>query len=299
MEHRAADRGETNWTRAYTRVVTGVETACRHLARCYTRRPGGALVRDGGREIGEALRTARTRLTRKQFLFLYPLFLGMANLLAFLAVYSSLEGTLSFTAFAKADYSRWQYLQEHLPQLRGSWEALTAAGAAVVVICLLTAAVRAPYYRAIAGNRYPLAPDSLGEFVRLASFYALTYLIFYLPLFSVTAESTQGQILGSALLVVAVLLVFADYALVFERLGPIQAMRRSVQLLRHGWHIAIIIYLVVYLLWAAMFAAFGYVYDNATSVFPLFLLSQLIIEALALVVVDVVLIFTFDYLRRV
>ncbi|MBU2601866.1 MAG: hypothetical protein KKA32_06820 [Actinobacteria bacterium] len=225
--------------------------------------------------------------------------MGIANLLAFLAVYSSLEDTLSFTAFAKADYSRWQYVQEHLAQLRGSWEAMTAAAAAVVIICLLTAAVRAPYYRAIAGNRYPLAPDSLGEFVRLAGFIAITYLIFYLPLFSVTAESTQGQILGFALLVVAVLLVFADYALVFERLGPIRAMRRSVQLLRHGWHIAIIIYLAVYLLWAAMFAAFGYFYDNATSVFPLFLLSQLIIEALATVVVDVVLIFTFDYLRRV
>ncbi len=290
MRHLPEDPRGTRYTRARAR--------CRHLPRCYTRGQGGAPITDGGTEIGEALRTAWTRLSRKQFLFFYPLFLGMANLLAFLAVYSSLEDTLAFTAFAKADYSRWQYIQEHLVQLSGNWAAMSAAAAGVVIICLLTAAVRAPYYRAIAGNRYPLSPESPGEFLRLAAFIAITYFIFYLPLFSVTAESTEGQILASALLVVAVLLVFADYALVFERLGPLQAMRRSVQLLRRGWHIAIIIYLAIYLLWAGMFAAFGYFYDNATSVFPLFLLSQLIIEALATVLIDVVLIFTFDYLRR-
>ncbi|HZK49748.1 MAG TPA: hypothetical protein VFD74_09150 [Thermoleophilia bacterium] len=244
------------------------------------------------------MRSAWARLTHKQLLFVYPLILGVINVVAFFAVYASVGGRLSFSEFAQTDFTRWTFLQEHIGDLAGGLDHALIALLAGAAICLLSAAVRAPYFRAIAGSSYPRSPRSTGEFVRLAQFYAFTYAVFYIVPYLVAVESAAGQALSLAVLPLAILLVFGDYALVFESLSPIAAAKRSIKLLRRGWMMVIPIYLVALLLWSGSFALFDRYYQSADGVFPLFVVSQLLVEALITLLLDVVLIFTYDHLRR-
>lgn len=248
--------------------------------------------------ISEALRNAWARLTRRQLLFAYPLTLGVVNTIAFLAVYAALGGRVGFTAFAETNFTRWTYLQTHLRDLLSSPGALVVAVVAAGAVCVFSAAVRAPFFRAIAGTSYPLAPRSVREFVRLTGFYAATGAVFYLVPFSLNPDSWPAAGLPFVLLPVAVLIIFADYALVFESIDPITAVRRSIHLLRRGWTAAVLVVLAAQLLWAAVIALFDSYYSNATTIFPLLVASQLLVEALVTTVLDVVLIFTYDYYRR-
>ncbi len=244
------------------------------------------------------MRSAWARLTHKQLLFVYPLVLGVVNAVAFLAVYASIGGRLGFSEFAAANFTRWTFLQEHVKDVTNKPGHILVALVAAAAVCLLAAAVRAPYFRAIAGPSYPRSPDTRRELARLTGFYAITYAIFYLVPSSVAQDSAAGQILALLVLPIAVLLVFGDYALVFEKLSPLAAAKRSVQLLRRGWMVVIPIYLVALLLWSGSFALFDRYYQGADGVFPLFVISQLLIEALITLALDVVLIFTYDHLRR-
>ena len=244
------------------------------------------------------MRSAWARLTHKQLLFVYPLVLGAVNVVAFLAVYASIGGRLAFSDFASANFTRWTFLQEHVKDITNQPGHLLVAVVAAAAVCILAAAVRAPYFRAIAGPSYPRSPETSGELVRLTGFYAVTNVIFYLVPNSVAQDSVAGQILALVVLPIAVLLVFGDYALVFEKLSPLAAARRSVQLLRRGWMVVIPIYFVALLLWSGSFALFDRYYQSADGVFPLFVISQLLVEALITLALDVVLIFTYDHLRR-
>lgn len=265
----------------------------------YSRPRGPARTHHGGRAIIQALRSAWARLTHKQLLFVYPLIVGLTNMAAFLAVYASVGGRLTFSQFAETNFTRWTFLQEHIGDLASSPGRLIVALVAATAVCFLAAAVRAPYFRAIIGADYPRAPRSLDELLRLAGFYAATYAVFYLVPYSLSSESVAGQILSVLILPIAVLLIFGDYALVFEKLSPLAAARRSIQLLRRGWMTVIPIYFVALLLWSGSFALFDRYYQSADGVFPLFVLSQLLVEALITLLLDVVLIFTYDHLRRI
>jgi len=252
----------------------------------------------GGRAIIQALRSAWARLTHKQLLFVYPFVVGVINIVAFLAVYASVGGRLTFSQFAESNFTRWTFLHEHIHDLTSRPDRLLVAALAAAAVCFLSAAVRAPYFRAIAGSSYPRSPSSRGELLRLTGFYAATNAIFYLVPYSVDIESAAGQALSLLVLPIAVLLIFGDYALVFEKLSPPAAAKRSVQLLGRGWMVVIPIYLAALLLWSGSFALFDRYYQTADGVFPLFVISQLLVEALITLVLDVVLIFTYDHLRR-
>jgi hypothetical protein len=265
---------------------------------CYTRERGESIRPVWRFAISEALRNAWSRLTRKQLLFAYPLTLGVVNTVAFLAVYAALEGRLTFTDFAEANFTNSMFMQSHLRDLLHDPMALVVAVVAAVAVSALAAAVRAPFFRAIAGTSYPLAPRSVAEFVRLTGFYAITGVFFYLLPVSVDPGSSASKALPLVILPVAVLIIFADYALVFESLDPITAIRRSIRLLRRGWNVAIVISLAAWLLGIGAFSLFNAYYANATAIFPLFVASQLLVEALITTILDVVLIFTYDHLRR-
>lgn len=265
---------------------------------CYTRDRGESNRPVWRFAISEALRNAWSRLTRKQLLFAYPLTLGVVNTVAFLAVYAALGGRLTFTDFAHANFTNAEFMQSHLRDLLADPKALVVAIVAAVVVSALAAAVRAPFFRAVAGTSYPLAPRSVTEFVRLTGFYAITGAVFYLLPASVDPASLAGKALPVVILPAAVLIIFADYALVFESLDPITAIRRSIRLLRRGWNVAIIISLVALLLGTGAYSLFDAYYANATAIFPLFVASQLLVEALITTALDVVLIFTYDHLRR-
>jgi len=244
------------------------------------------------------LRNAWSRLTHKQFLVLYPVTLGILNTLAFLAFYSVAGGTLGWDAFARTNANRWEYIHDQLGRLPSEIGLLLVALVLASVVCLLSAAVRAPYFRAIAGPGYPLAPQSVSEVARLGGFYAISYAIFYVAPYSFAAESTLGQALGFLLLFVALVFIYADYAVVFEQLDPIGAIRRSFTLLTRSWPVTVAVYLAAYLIWALMATVYDRYYQSAEAIFPLLPLSQLLLDALITMVLDVLLILLYGHLRR-
>jgi hypothetical protein len=223
---------------------------------------------------------------------------GVVNMVAFFGLYSALGGQAGFSAFAETNFARWTFLQDHAEDLIASADTIIIALVAGAAVCLISAAVRAPYFRAITSTSYPRSPQSFGELIRLAAYYAATGVIFYLIPFSLDMESIVAQVVSFILLFVAIVLIFGDYVVVFERLRPVAAARRSAQLARRGWMIVIPIYLGALLLWSGTFWLFDRYYQSAEGVFPLFVLAQLLVEALIALILDVVLIYTYDYLRR-
>ncbi len=132
----------------------------------------------GGATIAEVLRQAWKRLVHKQWLIFYPLALAVINTLAFLAVYSAgRRPTSSWSTFFAANYERWQFVRD---EFFSGFSFTPALGVAVFVglaVCLFTAMLRAPLFRAIAGPGYPLAPRSWEEAGRLSLFYVFFYLV--------------------------------------------------------------------------------------------------------------------------
>jgi hypothetical protein len=246
----------------------------------------------GGDPIGQILANAWSRLKRKQLLFLYPLAVGLLNVLAFLAVYSSLGGTLSWNAFAVANFNRWGYIQEHFEQLLSPGLAMAVALGVGVLLCLALA-----FFRAVAGVGYPLAARSWTTVARLWLFYLLSYaLLFVIPV-AFAAGSTANLIASYAVIPVGVLIIFADYAVVFENVWPVAAVKRSLHLLRRSWLLVLLIYAVSLLVWSLVAGLYGNYFVADRQIFFLLPLSQLLLEALFTTVIDVVLIFAYDSLR--
>jgi hypothetical protein len=237
------------------------------------------------------------RLTRKQYLFVYPLILGVLNTLAFMAVYVSIEGRITFSGLAKANFMRWPYLQEHIETLLQPGLPLIIALAAGLGVCLLAAALRAPFFRAMVGPGYPRAPRSGAELVRLASFYLITYVVFYGLPYSFAADSTAFAVTAYAVIPVALLLIFGDYACVFERVGPLAAIRSSIRLLKKAWAAAVVVFALGTLLSLLVSSLYGSYYEGAGDVFPLLPVSQLLVEALLTVVLDTLLVSIYEYYR--
>ena len=130
------------------------------------------------REITDILKNTWRRVTGKQFLALYPFILGLINVLAFLAVYSSIEPELSLDRFVRANFERWTFIQTHVEICWHQACRWPSAGAGWV--CLLAATV-APFFRAITGGGYPLAPRSFRELVRLAAYCCGLHPLFVIP----------------------------------------------------------------------------------------------------------------------
>lgn len=248
--------------------------------------------------IVEILKSAWRRLTRKQFLAFYPFALGVINVLAFLAVYSSVEPILSVDAFARANFQRWSFIQEHSSALLTPGLPLAITLVSAVAVCVLAAAIRAPYFRAIAGTGYPLAPRSFLELLRLAAFYSITYLLFFVVPYSLPAGSTAFNAAGIAVIPVSLLFIFGDYAAVFEGLGPWAAIKRSVSLLRRAWLPAIFLFLLALVLWSFLAELYGRYYDGGAQLFILLPLSQLLVEAIITTLQDVFLIATYERHRN-
>lgn len=253
----------------------------------------------GGEEIAEVLRTALRRLGRKQLLFLYPFALALLNTVAFVAVYAATGGVIRWEAFAEANFSRWSYLQDNLGNMVGSFPVLAVVAFIGVAVCLLAAMLRAPFFRAVVGLGYPRAPSSAQEILRLALFYLITYALTLALPYSFPEDSFAFQGAGLAALGIALLLVFGDYVIVFESIGPWQAAKRSFYLLRRGWVPVLLIFGAALILWQLIYMLYGSFYDRADGVFVLLPISRLLVESLVTVTVDVILIFSYDYLRRV
>jgi hypothetical protein len=247
------------------------------------------------------LRNAWSRVFRKQLLLVYPLLLGLLGYLSFFAVYSALGGEPSWNEFARAAGGRHDFLKDNLSELTEPGLPLLVALMVAAAVVLLTAAIRAPYYRAIVGMGYPLGPRSWGELGRLSLFFFIYLAIFELvPLLLPSADdgSLWASIIYLVFLVVAALLMFADYVVVFEERGPMDAALRSASLVRRGWMAAVGIFLLGNLILSSVALVYADYYEGSERVFLLFPFTEILINALLFVFFDVFLLYIYRYLAR-
>ncbi|GAB4242254.1 MAG: hypothetical protein Kow00129_00630 [Thermoleophilia bacterium] len=238
------------------------------------------------------IRNAWTRLTHKQLLVLYPFVLGILNSLAFLAIYVAAEDLLTWNGYARANFDRFPYLRDELTSAPDGAVVITA-GTAGVLIVLLTAAIRAPYFRAIVGLGYPLAPASRQELARLTILYLVIYgLLAVLP-GTLPADSTAFGIASLVLFAAGIIFLFADYALVFEGIGPLQAVRRSLQVLEMRLVPSVALYLGGALLWLGVDSLYRGYFEEGDSVFVLLPISHLLLNALVTLLLDTLLVFLY------
>jgi hypothetical protein len=258
--------------------------------------PVGALR--GGTTIFDVTRHAWERLIRRQWLIFYPLAVALINILAFFAVYAAGGGVLRWGEFFAANLDRWQYVRDHLFSPFSLSPRLAAAIVAGLGVCALAAMIRAPLFRAIAGPAYPTAPRTKREAINLASLYLFTNLVVWLLPLAVPAGSLVEQLAALIATVVALLLVFADYVVVFENLSFFPALRRSVRLLVRRPVAVVAVFIVLQLVYTGLHALYGHYYHKADGVFILLPLSQILIESLIALFADLVLIFLYEQIRR-
>lgn len=244
------------------------------------------------------IRRAWSRLIRKQWLILYPVGLAVINTLAFLAVYAASDGPLGWSAFFSANFERETYLHDHFFSGVELTSALGIAVFAGIAVCLFTALLRAPLFHAIAGTGYPLSPRTWGEASRLFSFYLLYYLVLWIAPLSLPAGSVWQQIAIPLVVVVAILLAFADYAVVFEELGAVMAVRRSVRLLRHAWGPVLGIIAAFWFVQLGLNTLYSHYYDEQASSFIVLPVVQVLLNSFVSLVVDLLLIFLYENTRR-
>jgi hypothetical protein len=248
--------------------------------------------------IAEVLRHAWSRLIRKQWLIFYPLALAVIDTLAFFAIYASNGEVLSWTAFFKANASRWEYVQDHFLSGFSFTPSLGIAVFAGLSVCVFSAMIRAPYFHAIAGLGYPLAPRNRDEAARLSLFYVLANLVVWVLPLAVPTGNLLAQVVAVAVLVVAILIAFVDYVIVFEELSLIPAVRRSIQLFSRRWITVVVIFVLIQLLYLGIYSLYDLYYQKASRLFILLPVSQILVEAFVVLCIDLVLIFLYEQIRR-
>jgi hypothetical protein len=112
------------------------------------------------------------------------------------------------------------------------------------------------------------------------------------------AEGLLAALITTVLLVLTVLVTFSDYVIVFEDIGAIAALRRSLKLVgrRPGAVLAFLV--VLFLVLLGIDSLYGLYFNGAGRVFILLPISQMLVESLVLLFGDLVLIFLYEELRR-
>jgi hypothetical protein len=238
-------------------------------------------------------------LIRKQWLVLYPFALSVVGTLAFFAVYSAGGEPLTWSAFFNANFDRWLFVRDHFITGFSFSEALVVPILAGLAFCVFCAMLQAPFYRAIAGARYPLTPRTWLEATRLFVFYLLLYLVTWMAPLPGPDDGWLAILIFTVLQVVAILVIFVDYVIVFEGRGIIAAVRRGLKLLSLRFGAVLGVYLVLYLVLFGVRSLYGLYYDDATQVFALLPVSQMLVESFVLLLANLVLIFLYEELRRV
>ncbi len=246
------------------------------------------------------LSQAWRRLVHKQWLIFYPLALAVINTLAFLAVYSAAGGELGWSEFFASNYvgERWQWIGSHFVSGFSFTPALGIAVFAGLAVCLFTAMLRAPLFRAIVGPSYPLAPRTWEETARLTLFYVFSYLV--LAVLPAAVPSSNG--LSSAALWVALavnlFIVYTDYIIVFEGLAFLPALRRSAHLLTRRWPPALVIFVAFWLVQLGLATLYSRYYEGAEGVFLLVPLSEILVFSLVPLLFDILFISLYERIRQ-
>jgi hypothetical protein len=107
-----------------------------------------------------------------------------------------------------------------------------------------------------------------------------------------------AQLVAAVTWVIGILVVFADYVIVYEDRSLPAALRRSLRLLRHSWPAVIIIFIIVQLVYVGIYSLYGLYYRDNVDVFVLLPISQMLVEAFVALLADLVLIFLYEDVRR-
>jgi len=239
-----------------------------------------------------------SRLIRKQWLILYPLTLAVINTLAFLALYAAGGGRIRWNSFFTANFERWAYVREHVIDDFSFEPTLAIAVLAGLAVCVFAAMIRAPFFRAVAGPLYPVAPRGWREAGTLLLFYIFWNLVLWVLPMAGPTDGLAAQALPAFTWVVGILVVFADYVIVYEELDLLKALRRSLRLLRYSWPVVVIIFVVVQLIYVSIYSLYGLYYRDNADVFILLPISQMLVEAFVALLADLVLIFLYEDVRR-
>jgi hypothetical protein len=244
------------------------------------------------------LRRAWSCFVRRQWLFLYPLTLSIVSTLAFFAVYAAQGEPLGWSAFFTTHFDHWQYVREHFITHFSLGSALWVPIAAGVGFCVICALVQAPFFRAIAGHRYPLTPQSWREAARLFWFYFVLNLVTLGAQLAAPTEGFVVDLVYAAVMVITILVIFTDYVIVFEDVGPFAGLRRSFRLLRHRVFAVIVIVLVLQLLFDGLRWLFSLYYHEGAQVFFLMPVTQILLNTLVQLFATILLIFLYEETRR-
>ncbi len=255
-------------------------------------------VQPGGTVISEVLRRAWNRLIRKQWLILYPLALAVIDALAFLALYAAGGGRIGWSPFFVANFERRQYVREHVIAHFSFEPALAIAVVSGLAVCVFAAMIRAPFFRAVAGPFYPLAPRRWKEAGTLLLFYTGWNLVLWVVPLTTSSTGLVAQLVPALTWIIGILVVFADYVIVYEDLTLVEALRRSLRLLKHRWPTVVLIVIAFQLLYTGIYSLYSMFYRDHANVFVLTPISQMLVEAFVGLLADLILIFLYEDIRR-
>ena len=244
------------------------------------------------------LRQARKRLAHKQWLIFYPLALAIINTLAFLAVYSAAGGAFSLEHVLRdrtssAGTSCATISSAASPSLR-----LSASPCSSVWphACSRPCSERPISGRSPApATRWPPGPGRrpAGSPSSTCSSTWWCWSCLWPP--RRARRSTRSSPWWR--LAIALLLVYADYVIVFEGLAFIPAVRRSVTLLSRRWRPVLLIFVVLQFVVLGLNRLYSRYYDSAEGVFLLVPLSEVLVWSFITLMVDVLLIFLYEQVR--
>lgn len=115
-----------------------------------------------------------------------------------------------------------------------------------------------------------------------------------------TTSSTGlvAQLVPALTWIIGILVVFADYVIVYEDLTLVEALRRSLRLLKHRWPTVVLIVIAFQLLYTGIYSLYSMFYRDHANVFVLTPISQMLVEAFVGLLADLILIFLYEDIRR-
>jgi hypothetical protein len=252
----------------------------------------------GGGAIAEVLRRAWSCLIQRRWLFFYPLAASIVSVLSFFAVYVAQNGSLSWSSFFVSYHDRVQFLHDQFIADFSLTSQLWTPIAAGIGFCLISSLIQAPFFRAVVGHRYPLAPRTWREVTRLFGFYLVLSLFTQVAPLAVLGTDVLGLVATIVIVAIGISVVFADYVIIFEDIGPIGAVRRSLRLVRLRAPAVIAVIAVVWVLYWLIMWGYGLYYKPGKEVFFLLPVSQILVETLVSLFATTVLVFMYEDLRK-
>lgn len=220
------------------------------------------------------------------------------SVLSFFLVYVGQGGSIRWSSFFLTYHDRVKFLHDEFIADLSFSSRLWTPIAAGVAFCLINALIQAPFFRAIVGHRYPIAPRSWREIARLFGFYFVLSLLTQVAPLAVFSTDVLSLLVTIVIVAIGISVVFADYVIVFEDVGLIAGVRRSLRLVRLRVGAVVTVMVAVWALYWLIMWGYGLYYEPGREVFFLLPISQILVEALVSLFATIVLVFLYEDLRK-